>query len=96
MTGLVTGRTPRPRPVKTGAGYVKGVRDISATDVVDAAGMTEFESERPFDRHPNEGLPTRERVGYLIYSFDARTVGDRSRAQYLELADEIIEEIKRG
>lgn len=47
-------------------------------------------------RHPDPTLPARERIGYLIYSWDATIPGDRTRAQYLELADLILSETERN
>ncbi|MEU4399795.1 hypothetical protein [Micromonospora orduensis] len=36
-------------------------------------------------------MDIRDQVGYLIYHFDDTIDGDRTRAQYLECADQILE-----
>jgi hypothetical protein len=46
--------------------------------------------------HPNSTLSLRERIGYLIYAWDDTIEGDRTRSQYLELADTILGEVDRG
>lgn len=36
------------------------------------------------------GMDLREKIGYLVYAFDSANADDRTRAQYLELADDIL------
>jgi hypothetical protein len=43
--------------------------------------------------HPRagKGLPEREAIGFLIYGWDASLARDRTREEYLALADRIIQ-----
>lgn len=50
--------------------------------------------ERPH-QHPNASLPLRERIGWIIFAWDALVAGRRDRDYYLAMADDILKEHER-
>jgi hypothetical protein len=51
-----------------------------------------FDNPHP---HPDASLPLRDRIGWLVFAWEARVGGPRTKDYYRAMADDIIRETER-